>query len=122
MGFEELSPNAEKLLQDILQHRDNATEYWKTRFDSLSSEEDAGIRSLFDELEDSGMIDPQWADDFPYGIIIKDRGLTYSARKKAYIKEKNKLSRREWCIAIVAAVFGAVIGLIPAIVQWIGGN
>jgi hypothetical protein len=32
------------------------------------------------------------------------------------IKESNRLSRREWTIAIVSAVIGAAIGLIPTII------
>jgi hypothetical protein len=32
------------------------------------------------------------------------------------IKESNRMSRREWTIAIVSAVIGAAIGLIPTII------
>ena len=32
------------------------------------------------------------------------------------IKESNRMSRREWTIAIVSAAIGAVIGLIPTII------
>lgn len=32
------------------------------------------------------------------------------------IKESNRLSRREWAIALVGAVVGAAIGLIPTII------
>lgn len=40
MAFEELSPNAEKLLQEIIEHRlPNGccdSEHWKKRFENLS--------------------------------------------------------------------------------------
>lgn len=32
------------------------------------------------------------------------------------IKESNRMSRREWTIAIVSAAIGAAIGLIPTII------
>lgn len=119
MAFEALTPNGEKLLQEILAHRDNATKYWHERFDHLSGDEDVRIRSLFRELKEAGLIDTMWADNFPYHIVITDNGYTYTERKKADAKEKNKLSHREWRIAIASAIIGAVIGLIPTIVQWL---
>lgn len=122
MAFEALTPNAEKLLQEILAHRDNATDYWRERFDHLSGDEDMRIRSLFRELKEAELIDTMWADNFPYQIAITDNGYTYTERKKADTKEKKKLSRREWRIAIVSAIIGAVIGLIPTIVQWLMGK
>lgn len=36
-------------------------------------------------------------------------------------KKVKKLSRREWKIAIVSAVVGALIGLIPTIISVLGG-
>lgn len=127
MAFDPLSSGGEKLLQEILDHRyDNGvcdSDYWEKRFDELDNDiaEDARIRSLFAELEDRDMIAVQWADNFPYYLLLKDRGLSYAQEKKKTEKENRKLSRREWHIAIVSAIIGAVVGLIPTIVQWLGG-
>lgn len=100
MAFEELSPNAEKLLQEIIEHRlPNGccdSEHWKKRFENLSFDEDARIRSLFKELREQEMISVQWADNYPYFLVLLDKGYSYKDNKKAYTKEKRKLSRREY--------------------------
>lgn len=125
MAFEELSPNAEKLLQEIIEHRlPNGccdSEHWKNRFKNISFDEDTRMRSLFKELREQEMISVQWADNYPYYLALLDKGYSYKESKKAYTKEKRKLSRREWRIAIVSAIIGGIIGLIPSIVQWLGG-
>lgn len=41
----------------------------------------------------------------------------FEAWHKDRIREERKLSRREWKIAIVSAVIGAVIGLVPTIIS-----
>lgn len=86
MQFEELSPNAEKLLQEIIDHRnDNGipdTGYWQMRFENLSFAESTRLRSLFKELRESELISTQWADGVPYFISITDKGFTYSEMKK----------------------------------------
>ena len=78
MAFEELSPNAEKLLQEIIEHRlPNGccdSEHWKKRFENLSFDEDARIRSLFKELREQEMISVQWADNYPYFLVLLDKG------------------------------------------------
>lgn len=125
MAFEELSPNAEKLLQEIIEHRlPNGccdSEHWKNRFENISFDEDTRLRSLFKELREQEMISVQWADNYPYYLALLDKGYSDKESKKAYTKEKRKLSRREWRIAIVSAIIGGIIGLIPSIVQWLGG-
>lgn len=121
MPFEELSPNAEKLLQEILDHRleNNIPDpdYWQMRFSDLSFAEDERLRSLFAELEEYDIINTHWADGFPFHISVFDKGYSYFEAKAKYEKEKKKLSRREWYIAVISAIIGAAIGLIPTIIQ-----
>ena len=50
-------------------------------------------------------------------IDITQKGKTYFELKSKYEKEQKKLSRREWKIAIISAIIGAIIGLIPSILQ-----
>lgn len=95
MAFEELSPNAEKLLQEIIEHRlPNGccdSEHWKKRFENLSFDEDARIRSLFKELREQEMISVQWADNYPYFLVLLDKGYSYKDNKK-HIRKKNENS------------------------------
>ena len=124
MIFEPLSPNAEQVLKDILAHRyENGnidSSYWEDRFAGLEYDEDIRLRSLFKELEDEEMIHASWASDTVYMLTVFDKGYSYFENKKIYEKEKKRLSRREWSIAIIAAIIGALIGQIPDIIQWIG--
>ena len=50
---------------------------------------------------------------------ICQKGKVYFEMKEKYEKEQKKLSYREWKIAIISAVIGAIIGLIPTIIQFI---
>lgn len=50
---------------------------------------------------------------------IRQKGRSYFEMKAKYEKEQKKLSRREWKIAIISAVIGALIGLLPTIIQCI---
>lgn len=124
MVFEELSPNAEKLLQEIIDHRNEKgncdSEYWQKRFHALAFAEDTRLRSLFKELQESEMISVRWADNCPYFLCLLDKGLSYKDMKKIRDKQAKKLSRREWRIAIASAIIGALVGLIPTALQWLG--
>ncbi len=122
MPFEALSDNAEKLLHEIIEHEDNSFAYWLNRFSQLTFKEEQRISSLFDELSDAKMINVFWADNGPCEITVLDKGYTYFSDKINETNNKKKLSRREWCIAIIAAVIGALIGLIPQVIQLFGGK
>lgn len=90
MPFEELSPNAEKLLQEIIEHRfQNGMpdlDYWKKRFTESNFEADARLRSLFKELSDCNMVNTQWAEGYPYSIIVTDRAFSYVELKERFEK------------------------------------
>lgn len=124
MVFEELTPNAEKLLQEIIDHRDEKgscdSDYWKKKFDEINHTEDVRLRSLFKELCESEMISVWWADNCPYYLCLLDKGLSYKDMKKRRDKQAKKLSHREWRIAITSAIIGALVGLIPTALQWLG--
>ena len=122
MAFEALTPNAEKLLQEIIDHKNDGIVYWDNRYRGMRLDEKERLGSLFKELENNGLVKVRWASNHPYRISIFDDGYTYTERKKVDEKEKKKLNRREWRIAVISAVIGAVIGLIPTIVQWLMGK
>ena len=48
---------------------------------------------------------------------ILQKGKTYFEMKNKYEKEQKKLSQREWILAIISALIGAIIGLIPTIIS-----
>lgn len=88
--FEPLSPNCEKLLTEILEHRDTQgncdLSYWAKRFDSLSFKDDSILRSQFKTLKDRNMISVFWSES-PYILVVLEEGLSY-------FEKKEKLQRR----------------------------
>lgn len=125
MNYCELSPDGEKLLQEILAlqaGKEKNDDHWNARFDSLSCAEDDLLRSVFKELRENGYINVQWAGDIPYYLSVTVDGKNYFENKKKAKKEAARLTRREWKIAIVSAVVGALIGLIPWFVTLMGGG
>ena len=80
-----LSLRAENLLREILEHRDSRgkcdTDYWKGRFEGLTVEEDALLRSLFKELREMDMISTSWGDNYPFTLILLANGLSYFEEK-----------------------------------------
>ena len=68
-----LTPNAEKLLQEILDNRlqsgNCSTDYWKKRFEGLGFMEDSLLRSTFKELSDTEMIAVFWAGNVPCEMV-----------------------------------------------------
>lgn len=78
------------------------------------------LREVLLLLESLGYIQDMEIDN---GNIFRRMGnfSDFEAWHKDQEKEERQLSTREWKIAIVSAIIGAVIGLIPTIVQWLGG-
>lgn len=50
---------------------------------------------------------------------VTQKGKSYFELKSKHEKEQRKLSRREWKIAIISTIIGAIIGLIPSLVSWL---
>ena len=125
MTYQELSPQGETLLKEIIDllasDKDHA-KHWHDRFDLLSFQEESLLRDTFRELRECGYINCQWADNIPYYLTVTIDGQNYAANKKAAKKAERKLSRREWRIAIVSAIIGGIVGLIPWIYTLIGGG
>lgn len=51
---------------------------------------------------------------------LTHKGKTYFENKANYAKEKKKLAKREWKIAIFCTLGGGLLGLIPTFLQVIG--
>ncbi len=111
---EALSPNAEKLLQEILYNRDDygkcKVDYWNERFDGLDFAKDSQLRSIFKELSDAEMIAVNWASSRPYDIIVLNNGLSYFDIKQSIEKEEKKDNRARFMRDILMIVIGAIIG------------
>lgn len=88
-----LTKPSENLLREILEHRIESgncdTSYWKNRFESLVSTDDALLRSLFKELHEYGAINVRWADNYPYIIMVLGKGLSYFDEVKREERNKN---------------------------------
>lgn len=125
MTYHELSPQGEALLKEIIDlqasGQDNAA-YWRKRFDGLSMQQDTLLRDTFRELRECGYVRIQWAENIPYHLSVTIDGQNYTANKKAAKKAERKLSRREWRIAVISAIIGGMVGLIPWICTLIGGG
>ncbi len=107
--FEYLDKESEELLNKILQ------------MDNVANENLRGpaIEHLVLNGYLTGVDGRSLADMEPVYILtgITQKGKTYFELKKKHEKEKQKFSRREWWIAIISAIIGAVVGLIPSIIQ-----
>lgn len=125
MNYQELSPQGEALLKEIIDFqasgKDNAI-HWNERFQDLSSQEENLLRDTFRELRECGYIQVQWAESIPYYLAVTVDGKNYETNKKAAKKAERTLSRREWRIAIISAIIGGLVGLIPWICTLIGGG
>ena len=108
--FNYLDEESEKVLREIL----NLDNVINTNYQGTA------IEYLIINGYVSGASARTLSDTEPLYILtgITQKGKSYFERKKKYEKEKRKLSRREWCIAIISAIVGALIGLIPSIIQW----
>ncbi len=71
-----LSSEAEKLLKEILDHEKDK-QYWRVKFETLSTREDAITRGCFKEIKENNLIMVQWGDDYPYNIMIQKDGYLY---------------------------------------------
>ena len=86
MNYQELSPQGETLLKEIIDlqasGQDNAA-YWSKRFDGLSMQQDTLLRDTFRELKECGYVHIQWADNIPYYLSLTVDGHNYFTNKKA---------------------------------------
>lgn len=114
MELPSLTPNTEKLLKEILEHRlQNGlgdVHYWKKRFDGLHFADDLQLRSQFKQLSDAHMIQTQWAADVPYMIVVLENGVSYFDQKKKQEdqkKEEKELADKEECRQRASAIVGS---------------
>ena len=95
MNFEYLDDESEKVLEELISEvskMNHGNILFKKEYTSLSS------------------VEPQFKIS---GLTQK--GKTYFEMKQKYEKEQKRLSTREWRIAIISALIGAAIGLIPSL-------
>ena len=97
MALLPLTPHAEELLQEILDHRlengNSDISYWAKRFCNLNFADGASLRNLFKQLSDANMIQTQWADNGPWMIIILDDAYSYFEQKKIQDEEQAEVNR-----------------------------
>ena len=125
--FTELTPNEEKVLKEILNHKlDNGmadNNYWDRRFQQIKGQDEWTLRNILGSLCDKGLISiPMWPDGVPI-INLKNEGLEYfnikELNKKEKKKEEHRSFRREIAIAIISALIGYVLGNIVPIVGYL---
>lgn len=72
----EITEESREILSEIIEHEGDG-QYWQKRFDSLSSRDDTILRGCFKELRENGLINTEWADNYPYIIQILKDGYLY---------------------------------------------
>ena len=101
MSFTRVSKEAEDVLVEILEHEHDSA-YWKSRFDRLSNRDDIILRGCFKELREGGLINAEYADNYPYRITILKDGYLYEkhleeekdAERTPFERELNELLKR----------------------------
>ena len=109
MEFEYLDNESEELLRSLLNKAQGEDIQGTAMQNLVEKKYVAGIEAA--TMED---LDPRYVFT---GVL--QNGKSYFEMKEKYEKEQKKLSHREWKIAIISAVIGAIIGLIPTIIQLI---
>lgn len=94
-----ISKEAEKLLQEIIEHESNIS-YWDKRFEMADHREDTILRGCFKELKDKGLVDAKWADNKPYIISILKDGYLYQQHKEEQIKIEKELTMSDFEIKL----------------------
>lgn len=105
MPFEYLDDECEKILTELLK-MDSVLNI--NRFGSA-------IGNLIDSGYIKGFCSTTFSDTEDCYVLstITQKGRTYFELKEKYIKDQKKLNSREWKIAIVSVLLGAIIGLLP---------
>ena len=108
MGLEYLDEESENILRELL-NKDNILN--KTMSGTA-------IEWLVKQGYVEGSVYTTLSSTEPMYVLmgITQKGKSYFALKEQYEKEQKKLSKREWEIAIISAVLGALIGLLPTII------
>lgn len=111
MEFEYLDNETEELLKELLTYE------YTTKKDVTGE----AIEYLVERKYINGISSRTLSDIKPRYTLtgVTQKGKSYFELKKKYEKQQRKITRREWIIAIVSALIGAVIGLIPTIISWI---
>lgn len=111
MAFEYLDAESENILRDLLKK------------ESVLNENVGGtvIEALINRGYVKGVDCRSLSDIEPKYVLteITQKGKTYFELKRKQGIEEKRLSHREWWIAIISALIGAIIGLIPFIIEWI---
>ncbi len=89
--FNQVSPEAEQLLQEIINLKTNKTdtaEYWSDCFnEKLDFNYQQAYRSLFSELKKANLINIRWGDGKPILVNLLSAGENYFEHKEIYTQE-----------------------------------
>lgn len=85
-----ISNKAFSVLEEILEN-ESKSNYWKDKFNNLSTREDAILRGCFKELKDAGLVNVTWADNLPYSIQVLKDGYLF----KMHIGENREMNQFE---------------------------
>lgn len=111
MDFQCLDKESENLLSSLLKK------------DSIFYENISGTAIAY--LVNQGYVEGKscrtLSDKEPRYVLsgITQKGKTYFELKNKYRKKEKQLSHRKWKIAIITTLIGAIIGLVPCIIELI---
>lgn len=104
-----LTKNAKILLSEIILYRNEKgicdSKHWQKRFSELSNSEDSILRSAFNELQQSNMINVMWADNYPYFMTVLSNGISYYEKMKEDTKTNSSLK----CLVLRLLIEGKYI-------------
>ncbi len=109
-----LTPKAEEILKEILDHRDEKgncdLKYWEKKFNDYSFTETSFYCDGFRELKNDDLITVKWAEGCPYILFPTNKGLSHFEQKKQAERMKRKEKQSSFWHDILVAAIGAVFG------------
>ena len=89
-----LTPKAEEILKEILDHRDEKgncdLKHWEKKFNDYSFTETSLYCDGFRELKNDDLITVKWAEGCPYILFPTNKGLSHFEQKKQAERMKRK--------------------------------
>lgn len=83
MAFNKLPANSQQILFEMVA-ADNPSAMLQKKFEGISKKEDNELQGIIRELKENGYIEVKWADNAPYGVVIKNSARTYEEQLKEY--------------------------------------
>lgn len=109
MSFSKLQKQQYKEIKELFANCDS-------KAINLTDEDDVRLRRVLDILIDSETIRRIEVDGGNMYVKLTSFE-TFEEVYKDDVREEKKMSKREWRIAIISAIIGGIIGLIPTVIS-----